>query len=65
MDYPIYCGKEYACKRCGHKKIIKTNHYFDCYGSVLIGNRCHVCMIEVPNDATVWECLEKDPNENT
>jgi len=57
-----YKIKAYACKECGKKKQIGTNHFWECYWSVFQGNRCPVCAIEKPNNATTWECQEPAPD---
>lgn len=52
-------GKEYACKTCGHKKVIDTNHYGECY-SFGNWNRCPKCIPS--NLPTVWVCTESPPD---
>lgn len=61
--------KQYACKACGHKKMIDTNHYGECY-SLGNYNRCPDCRPLPPDKrnpqaviypTTVWVCQEKEP----
>lgn len=51
-------GKEYVCGSCGHKKVINTNHYGECY-SFGNWNRCPKC--PPMNLPTVWVCTESPP----
>jgi hypothetical protein len=56
--------KKYACKRCGHVELIKTNHYDPCW-SVGHHNTCPACppWAKYPEYGghTVWTCVEFGP----
>jgi DNA-directed RNA polymerase subunit RPC12/RpoP len=52
--------KAYKCSHCGFVKQIQTNHYGECYGSKLIGNRCGNCSWKRPDEPIIWECQEKE-----
>lgn len=56
--------KKYACKRCGHEKLIDTNHYGKCW-SLNRYNTCPKCppWAKYPEygGQTIWECLTEEP----
>jgi hypothetical protein len=50
--------KKYACKQCGHEKLIDTNHYGECYSWGNF-NLCPKCPpYKRPN---TWVCQEAPP----
>ena len=55
-----YSHKKYRCKRCGHERMIGTNHYGECYGHLGM-NRCPGCGLKHPMECDVFECMETPP----
>jgi len=53
--------KKYKCKECGYIKLIKTNHYKDCWSFGKF-NTCPECpLCPECGGRTIWNCLEKEP----
>jgi len=56
--------KEYRCRKCGHVKLQKTNHYGDTWSWGHV-NTCPKCPPHAKypeyGGLTIWECLDKEP----
>lgn len=56
--------KLYKCSECGHTKLIKTNHFSECYGQAALRlNMCPKCSWKHPRTNIVWSCQDKPVNK--
>lgn len=50
-----YSHKKYKCRRCGHERMIGTNHWGAVY------SRCSECSWKHPMETDVSDCLDPRP----